>query len=233
MAPSPIPAPTAEPTLNVPKNNRFKAGFLAKKNNSSPIPSAPTASLPLSDNDKSPLRDIENSSFLNRPPSERPSRMPVRTSSGGYSSSPLSDNKDNWKADKDDAIKINSAMRRISGPHFGPGPSANSLRVHRRRSPTSASYGGSPSDNTMFTASQARRMVKSEKEMEAKPRVLSPRTIPVMKNTGQRRTTLGGDLRPRDISLTSRDAIRLSAMAAPNVERPPENIRPSSGETYW
>ena len=233
LATSPIPAPAVEQTLNVPKNNRFKTGFLSKKNNSSPIPSASTASLPLSDNDKSPLRDIENSSFLNRPPSERPSRMPVRTSSGGYSSSPLSDNKDNWKANKDDAIKITSAMRRISGPHFGQGPSANSLRVHRRRSPTSASYGGSPSDNTMFTASQARRMVKSEKEMEAKPRVLSPRTIPVMKNTGQRRTTLGGDLRPRDISLTSRDAIRLSAMAAPNVERPPENIHPSSGETYW
>lgn len=221
---SPLPPPP-EPTLNVPKNNRFKAGFLSKKNSSSPIPAPPSTSLPLSDSEKSPLRDIENSSFLNRPPTERPSRMPVRTSSGGYSSSPMSDSIDTWKANKDDAIKINSAMRRISsGGQFGPGASTNTLRVHRRRSPSSASYGGSPSENTMFTASQARRMVKGDKEPEAKPRVLSPRTIPVMKNTGQRRTTLGGDLRPRDISLTSRDAIRLSAMAAPSVERPPENL---------
>lgn len=221
---SPLPPPP-EPTLNVPKNNRFKAGFLSKKNSSSPIPAPPSTSLPLSDSEKSPLRDIENSSFLNRPPTERPSRMPVRTSSGGYSSSPMSDSNDTWKANKDDAIKINSAMRRISsGGQFGPGASTNTLRVHRRRSPNSASYGGSPSENTMFTASQARRMVKGDKEPEAKPRVLSPRTIPVMKNMGQRRTTLGGDLRPRDISLTNRDAIRLSAMAAPSVERPPENL---------
>lgn len=229
---SPLPPPP-EPTLNVPKNNRFKAGFLSKKNSSSPIAAPPSTSLPLSDSEKSPLRDIENSSFLNRPPTERPSRMPVRTSSGGYSSSPVSDSNDTWKANKDDAIKINSAMRRISsGGQFGPGASTNALRVHRRRSPTSASYGGSPSENTMFTASQARRMVKSDKEPEAKPRVLSPRTIPVMKNTGQRRTTLGGDLRPRDISLTSRDAIRLSTMAASSTERPSENFQPTGG-AYW
>lgn len=70
----------------------------------------------------------------------------------------------------------------------------------------------------MFTASQARRMVKSEKEMEAKPRVLSPHTLPVMKNTG-RRTTLGSDIRPRHVSLSSKDAHRLSVMATPSVDR--------------
>lgn len=76
----------------------------------------------------------------------------------------------------------------------------------------------------MFTAAQARRMGKGEKEFEVKPRVLSPRTIPVMKNTGQRRTTLGGELRGRDASFSNRDAIRLSAMAAPNIERPPDGV---------
>lgn len=211
---SPLPAPP-EPTLTIPKNNRFKAGFLSKKLSSSPIAPPPSTSLPVSDGEHSPLRNIENSSFLNRASIDRPSRIAVRTSSGGYSSSPISDNKESWKANKDDAIRISSAMRRISGGHFGAGSSANSLRVHRRRSPGSASYGSSPSENTMFTA-QARRMVKGEKEFDVKPGVLGPRALPIMKNTG-RRTTFGGDVRPRDISLTSRDAIRLSAMAAPNI----------------
>ncbi|KAF4213748.1 hypothetical protein CNMCM8980_008992 [Aspergillus fumigatiaffinis] len=226
---SPIPPPSNEPTLHVQKNNRFKAGFLSKKAGSSPVGPPPTSTLPLSDNENSPLRDIENSSFLNRSSLDRPSRIAVRTSSGSYSSSPLSDSRDSWKASKDDAIKITSAMRRISGGQFGSVASTNSLRIHRRRSPTSATYGSSPSENTMFTASQARRMVKSEKELDPKPRVLSPRTLPIMKSTSHRRTTFGGDIRPRDISLTSRDAIRLSTMAAPSIERPPETLYPSSG----
>lgn len=217
---SPVPVPT-ESNLNVQKNNsRFKAGFLSKRTGSSPLAPPPSSTLPLSDSDNSPLRDIEGSSFLNRASIERPSRIAVRSPSGNFSSSPVSENKDNWKSDKNEAIKINSAMRRISSGHFGPSASGNSLRVHRRRSPTSNTYGNSPSEN-MFTASQARRMVKSEKESEAKPRVLSPHTLPVMKNTG-RRTTLGGEVRPRHASLSSRDAIRLSAMAAPSVDHSTE-----------
>ncbi|KAF7592710.1 kinesin-like protein Klp5 [Aspergillus hancockii] len=215
---SPVPA-QSEPTLNIPKNNRFKAGFLSKKLSSSPIAPPPSTSLPVADGEHSPLRNIENTSFLNRASIDRPSRIAVRTSSGGYSS-PLTDSKESWKANKDDAIRISSAMRRISGGHFGAGASANALRVHRRRSPGSATYGSSPPENTMFTA-QARRMVKNEKEHDAKPGVLGPRTLPIMKNTG-RRTTFGGDIRPRDISLTSRDAIRLSAMATPNLQRSSE-----------
>ncbi|CAG8880092.1 unnamed protein product [Penicillium salamii] len=197
------PTGPVEPTLNVQKNNsRFQAGFLSKKNESSP------------------LRDIEGSSFMNRPAVERPSRIAVRSPSGNLLSSPVSENRDNWKSNKEDAIKINSAMRRMSSGRVTSGqhgtPSANALRVHRRRSPTAAAHGISPSDNHMFTASQARRMVKSEREHDAKPRVLSPHTLPVMKNTG-RRSTLG-DGRPRNVSLSSRDAIRLSAMAAPPAD---------------
>jgi kinesin family protein 18/19 len=224
-AASASPAPVgAEQTLSIPKNgSRFKAGFLSKKTSSSPLVPPPSTSLTMSDSESSPLREIEGSSFLNRP-----SRIAVRTPSGNYSSSPVSDSKEQWKSDKEDAIKINSAMRRISSGQY-PSSSANtnSLRVHRRRSPSSNSTtpsGSSPSENTMFTASQARRMVKSEKEFEAKPRVLSPRTLPIMKNTGggQRRTTLGGEIRSRDVSLTSRDAIRLSVMPTPGVDRSPE-----------
>jgi kinesin family protein 18/19 len=211
------PAEPAEPTLNVQKNSsRFKAGFLSKRAGSSPLAPPPSSTLPLTDRENSPLRDIEGSSFMNRSPMERPSRIAVRSPSGNFSSSPVSENKDNWKSDKEDAIKINSAMRRISSTHIGPS-TANSLRVHRRRSPTSGTYGSTPGENNMFTASQARRMVKSEREIDAKPRVLSPHTLPVMKNTA-RRTTLG-DVRPRNLSISSRDAIRLSAMAAPPTDR--------------
>lgn len=216
---SPTSAPQ-EGSLNIPKNNRFKAGFLSKKNSSSPVPQPPpSTSIPLSD-ENSPLRDIDNTSQLNRASIDRPSKIATRTSSGSYTGSPAPEGNDNWKADQEDAMKINSAMRRISG---GQGSASNSLRVQRRRSPNQRSpipsNGSSPSENTMFT-SQARRIGKGEKEFEAKPRVLSPRTIPVMKNSGQRRTTLGGELRSREVSFSNRDAARLSAMAAPNVERP-------------
>lgn len=227
---SPTSAPV-EATLNIPKNNRFKTGFLSKKNSSSPIPPPPSASIRLSDNENSPLRDIDNTSQLNRASIERPSKIAVRTSSGNYSSSPMSESTNNWKADREEAIRINSAMRRISGGQFGTGPSANTLRIHRRRSPSyrspTPSYGSSPNENTMFTASQARRMVKNEREFDPKPRVLSPRTIPVMKNTGQRRTTLSGELR-RESSFSNRDALRLSAMAAPTLNRP-DLIQNSAG----
>ena len=206
-------------TLNIPKNNRFKSGFLSKKNGSSPIPQPPSMSIPLSDNENSPLRDIDNSSQLNRASLDKPSKIAVRSPSGNHSS-PMSESTGNWKADKEEAIKINSAMRRTSGT--GAGPSANTLRVHRRRSPSyrspTPSYGTSPSENTMFTASQARRMGK-DRDFDPKPRVLSPRTIPVMKNSSQRRTTLGGEVR-RDASFSHRDALRLSAMATPHIERP-------------
>ncbi|KAL4875929.1 P-loop containing nucleoside triphosphate hydrolase protein [Aspergillus karnatakaensis] len=204
---SPIPTPSDQP-LSIPKNNRFKAGFLSKKVGSSPIPSPPTASLPLSDHN-SPLRDIENSSFLNRASAERPSRIAVRTSSSGtFSSSPLPENPGEWKASKDDVRRISTAMRRISIGSFGPGASATALRAHRRRSPSSTTYGSSPPENTMFTA-QARRIARGDKDAENKPAVLGPRSLPIMKN---RRTTFGGDIRPRDFSLTSRDAVRLSAI---------------------
>ncbi|KAL4873286.1 hypothetical protein BDV12DRAFT_192765 [Aspergillus spectabilis] len=203
---SPVPMASDQP-LSIPKNNRFKAGFLTKKAGSSPIPAPPTASLPLSDQN-SPLRDIENSSFLNRASAERPSRIAVRTSSGNYSSSPVPENRPEWNASKDDVRRISTAMRRISIGSFGPAASSTALRAHRRRSPSSTTYGSSPPESTMFTA-QARRIAKGDKEIENKPAVLGPRSLPIMKN---RRTTFGGDIRSRDFSLTSRDAVRLSAI---------------------
>ena len=219
---SPIPTPP-EPTLNIQKNNgRFKAGFLSKKTGGSPLAAPPSNSMAQPDRESTPLQDIENSSFLNRASNERPSRIAVRSSSGNFASSPLSESTskdESWKASKDDAFQISSAMRRISGSQPGHAVPGGSMRINRRRSPTATTLGSSPPENTMFTASQARRMVKREKNSDFRHSVLSPQTIPVMKNTG-RRVTLGGDLKSRDTSLTGRDAIRLSVAAAPRVSRP-------------
>ncbi|KAL1958434.1 hypothetical protein VTO42DRAFT_4535 [Malbranchea cinnamomea] len=195
---SPIPAPPDLPSLHVPKNNRFRAGFLSKKTNGSPQASS-VAKLPPSDNEQSPLRDIGNSSILNR----------------RLSGNSTSDGEDSWKASKQEAMEIKSAMRRISGTHTGTGTTI--CRVHRRRSPTGASLSSSPAnENAIFTASQARRMVKSDKEHDFKPSVLSPRTLPVTKVVGGRRTTLG-EPRSREVSLSSRDAsARLSGSSIPS-----------------
>ena len=216
---SPIPAPP-EPTMTLPKNsNRFKTGFLSKKSSSSPLGPAPSTSISLSGSEDSPLRSIENSSFLNSSYGERPSKIAVRSPSG----SPASygnDGVDNWKANKDDAIRISSTLRRISGGQQGQTSQANQKGVPRRRSPTSGSFGSPPPENTMFTASQARRM--GRKEHESRHSVLGARSVPVMKNSAQRRATLGGDFRSRDKNLTGRDAIRLSVVA-PRVNRPSVN----------
>ena len=213
-SPSSSPIPTPQPTLAVHKNNRFKTGFLAKKSSGSPV--APTlTSLSSSENEHSPLRDIENSGFGNRLSLEHEKRVSGIPMLGSNSSSPSSDTQGGWKANKGEAMKINSAMRRISGAHAGnQGSMAN--RNQRRRSPTAATSAGSPpSENAMFTASQARRMVKSDKEHSWKVSVLSPHTVPVMKANGQRRTTFG-DTRPKEGGVASREEIRISAAAIPS-----------------
>ncbi|OAX82615.1 hypothetical protein ACJ72_03040 [Emergomyces africanus] len=114
--------------------------------------------------------------------------------------------------DKSDAMTIHSAMRRISGAHQGGNLASMAAvnRVHRRRSPTAATSASPPneSSHSMFSASQARRMVKSEKEHDSRISVLSPRTVPIVKGNGQRRTTFGD---AKQIGLASREGIRLSS----------------------
>lgn len=211
---SPIPAP--QPNLAVPKNNRFKTGFLSKKTNGSPV--APTlGSLSSSDQEHSPLRDIENGSFKNRLSLEHEKRVSGIPTLG---SSPSSDTQSGWKANKGEAMKINSVMRRISGSHHTGNPTSNANRNQRRRSPTAASSGSPPGENAMFTASQARRMVKSDKEHDWKVSVLSPRTVPVMKANGQRRTTFG-DARPKDSGVS-----RVGATAAGGNSGPRGSLQP-------
>jgi kinesin family protein 18/19 len=136
-----------------------------------------------------PFKEIGNSSSLNR-----------RSLEGSFIGSPERD--EQWRPGKEEAIEIKTAMRRISNSHQAPANPAN--RAHRRRSP-SASMSSSPiNENAMFTASQARRMVKSEKEHDARVSVLSPRSIPISKTTNRDRRTPSVDLRPRDVSGSAR-----------------------------
>lgn len=195
------PVPSLEPTS---RHNRFKAGFLAKKSDGSPLP--PTITNFSSDSDHSPLRDIEPSKAANRSSlhyvENQNNDMLVNDSANNSGS----DFEDRWKANRSDAMHISAAIKRASSAAVSINPNN---RPNRRRSPTATSSGSPPNENTMFTASHARRMVKSEKENEWRTNVLSPRTAPVVKNGGQRRTTLG-DGRTKENGIVGREAVRLS-----------------------
>ncbi|KAL8850601.1 MAG: hypothetical protein Q9221_004471 [Calogaya cf. arnoldii] len=206
---SPIPA---QPTISQeakPKHNRFKAGFLAKKSDGSPLPPMTTSFS--SDSDYSPLREVDPSK------TNRSSLQQVRDATDEPSSKEDwsilgSDGEEPWTAKKTEAMQIKHAIKRSSS--IAPSSAHSANRQQRRRSPTGASAAGSPpNDNSMFTASHARRMVKAEKEDDWKLNVLSPRTAPVVKVAAQRRTTLG-DGRSKENGMASREGVRLSSIVS-------------------
>lgn len=203
---SPIPPPL-EPSMDVKsKSNRFKTGFLAKKTDGSPLP--PTITSFSSDSDHSPLRDIEPSTAGNRSSLQYVQNASnITPNDSGNNSS--SDGEDRWKTDRNDVMKVRSAIKRASS--VAPASTHLAARNQRRRSPNVTSAGSPPNENALFTASHARRMVKSEKENEWKANVLSPRTAPVVKGNGQRRTTLSGG-GPKESSTMGREAVRLSTV---------------------
>jgi kinesin family protein 18/19 len=184
---SPIPAPP-EPSIDIkPKINRFQAGFLSKKSDGSPPPTI--TNLSSSDTDQSPLRTIDPSTAGNRSSLHimQGAGDSTPTDSGNNSSSEAENT--SWQANRSDSEKIGMALKR-SGSVSRASNVHDSARAHRRRSPTAASMSGSPpNENNLFTASHARRMVKSEKESAFHSSVLSPRTAPVVKSN--RRTTIG------------------------------------------
>ena len=203
---SPIPAPP-KPLFEVkPKHNRFKTGFLAKKTDGSPLP--PTITSLSSDSDVSPLRDLEPSRAGNRSSLYQVQTNSDENTPNDSGNNSGSDQDDQWRADKYDAMKIRTALKRASS--ITPSVNGPAMRMQRRRSPTTASTGSPPNENAMFTASHARRMVKSEKENEWKASVLSPRTAPVVKGSNHRRMTMT-ETRPREPRPVSRDSsVRLS-----------------------
>ncbi|KAL8941925.1 MAG: hypothetical protein Q9216_001953 [Gyalolechia sp. 2 TL-2023] len=202
---SPIPAPPVTSQEVKPRHDRFKAGFLAKKSDGSPLP--PTITSFSSDSEYSPLRDIDPSK------ANRSSLHKVQNVSEDYGakengSHSGSDGEDPWKARTRDVMQIKHAIKRSSS--IVPSAAQPTNRQQRRRSPTGASAGSPPNDNNMFTASHARRMVKADKENDWKLNVLSPRTAPVVKTAAQRRTTVG-DGRPKDAGFGGREGARLSS----------------------
>jgi len=202
---SPIPAPPLTSLISKSKSNRFKAGFLAKKTDGSPLP--PTLTNFSSDSDHSPLRDLEPSKASNRSALHSVENAASDGSFNGGSQISSSDNEDKWKGDRNDAMRIRSALKRASSGAGGYlNTSSTAVRAQRRRSPTAATSGSPPGENATFTASHSRRMVKSEKENDWKPSVLSPRSAPVIKG---RRTTLG-EGRSKDLGLAGREAVRPS-----------------------
>ena len=210
---SPIPAPPVPSTEPKPKHNRFKAGFLAKKSDGSPL--ALTLTQLSSDSDTSPLREIEPSHAVNRSSLAYVQNINSEVTPFDSANSSSSDGEDKWNANKSDAMQIKTAIKRASAV----APSgANSINRHRRRSPTNTSSGSPPNENAMFTASHARRMVKSEKENDCKASILSPRTAPVVKSAASRRTTMG-ESRPREPGMIDRGPVRLSTAIAGSGEK--------------
>ena len=197
-----LPPPVARSEIK-PQSNRFRTGFLAKKSDGSPLPPSLTAFS--SDSDHSPLREVEPSKAGNRSSLQHVQTADSETASNDSAHNSGSDEEGRWKTSKTDAMHIRTAVKRASSIAPSNGYPMNR---QRRRSPTGTSAGSPPNEN-MFTASHARRMVKSDKENDLKASILSPRTAPVVKVASQRRTTFG-EGRPRESGLVGKEAVRLS-----------------------
>lgn len=158
-----------------------------------------------SDSDHSPLREIEpnkapyhrQSSSLNVVHTASSSEL-TSGHSGAWGSESDSDrgptksskHKPDFPLDPSESRKIRSALNtaaKRSSTSGGALVSNSVSRAHRRRSPTGSSSGSPPSEN-MFSASHARRMVRSS-DRGAFDSVLSPRTAPVNKHGAVRRMT--------------------------------------------
>ncbi|KAF2792832.1 kinesin family protein-like protein [Melanomma pulvis-pyrius CBS 109.77] len=201
---SPIPTPP-KPSMDLkPRSSRFQAGYLLKRADGSPGATITSFYSDSENSPLSPLREIGTNAV--RPSAPVMAAYPpisagsILAESGGNSSA-----SDEEKWDQADARKIGSAMKRRSSTNQG-----SMARAHRRRSPTAATATNSPNnENTLFSASAARRMVKSERDADFKNSVLSPRSAPIMKGAA-RRTTMAvtGEDQPRE-------AIRIGMKSAP------------------
>jgi kinesin family member 18/19 len=228
---SPIPI-APQPSMDLrPKSNRFQAGFLSKKPDGSP---PKFTGLSSSDSDQSPLRTIEPNKAAKRSTlqvMELASNDTTPSDSGHNSSD---GENASWQADASDSAKIARALRRASSIG-GRGSNVHSksdstTRTHRRsRSPTAATMAGSPpNENAMFTASHARRMVKSDKDLSFQTSVLSPRTAPVLKNG--RRTTIGEGRHGG--ALMAAHAVRLSGTVG-GTPKARESVAGVMGKGGW
>ena len=235
---SPIPAPP-EASMDIkPRNSRFQTGFLLKRPEGPSSPAPPTFTNPSlmkmdssSDSEISPLREME----VNRAPHLTSLRIMQSASSPDSTRMDCATNSsDSEKEDKNpasgdfevpldesDVRQVRHSLQKLKRASMGSAPSS-AARAARRRSPTGSSSGSPPSDGGMFSASQARRMVRSEKDMgDWKPSVLSPRTAPVIKGSARRTTLQTADERRvvRVSSVQPGSAGRSSVVGSKNVWR--------------
>lgn len=237
--PDSSPLPTA-PEIRKLGNGRFAAGFLAKKNDASPTSAPPVLTLGAfsSEDENSPLRELSaNSASFRVPrprissgsgiprssPKSRLSNEDVDVSSAG-SDHVGSDQEHSFLADRETAQEIKSAMkhRRASSLTGSTAASRRRDSVHRHRSPTASSPPPATStDAGIFSASHARRMVKSEREDSSRS-VLSPRTASITKgtaNSAMRRSTMDpGSGTPRE-SVPIRGHVRVSSIVPGSASR--------------
>lgn len=206
---SPVPPPPVTSLDIRNKGNRFLTGFLAKKPDNSNPASLKVNTL-TSDSEHSPLRDLEPDQASNQgsiqtgAPETSADMLPE--GSGSNSSSDSEQNA--WKADRADAMKIKSVIKRASSSALNSfGATGNGGRPHRRRSPGGATS-SPPNETALFTASHARRMVKGDKENVS---VLSPRTVAPISKSSSRRMTLG-----EGRSNASREAARIAGLVGSN-----------------
>ncbi|OCK77764.1 kinesin family protein-like protein [Lepidopterella palustris CBS 459.81] len=209
---SPLPIPP-ETSLDIskPRSSRFQTGFLSKRSDGSPAPPILTAFS--SDSDQSPLREMSANTAPHRSSLHHVDTAPVSSdvtpadSCGNSSSS----DEDKWTMDQSDVSKIRSAIKRTSSANQG--SFAHMNRTQRRRSPTAATSCSPPSETALFTASHARRMVKSERDGEWRTSVLSPRTAPVLKGAARRTTMAAVEDRAREGSALRNGPVRLSSIS--------------------
>ena len=218
---SPIPPPPQPASDLKSKSGRFETGFLAKRGDGSPAPRASLAGEAISFS-PSPLSEIAGNSAghlgrssLNQMHSAHQESIHEDVENASSSSD---DSEKPWQEDKEQARRISSAikLKRTSSVGHSTG---GIRREHRRRSP-SAAIAGSPPPDGLFTASQARRMVKSDKGEDWKSSVLSPRSAPIMKGTvasNARRTTLTNEGGAREGSAMKSAPIRISVAGRPST----------------
>ena len=227
---SSAPMPSSE-IRKAAAGGRFAAGFLSKKNDTSPAPAPPTLSLGnfSSEDETSPLREMAANSapHHNRASpcdNAESSTAASDTENDAGSTTSSSDVEKSFTGSKEDAQKIRSAMKlkrssSVGGSGNGGNTAPRSSRdsVHGRRSPTATSPPpeGPGNGNSIFSASHARRMVKSDRE-EALRSVLSPRTAPVTKGSGPipvRRSMMEGTGTPRE-GVAARGPMRQSTIGS-------------------
>jgi kinesin family protein 18/19 len=195
---SPIPSPP-KASVDLKRSGRFALGALSKKSDGSPAP--PMMHTFSSDSDNtSPLREIGNNTV------RKTSLNVVENAASPEKGNSSSSEEEKWTGS--DARQIGSVLKRRSSTNQGSVPIS---RAQRRRSPT-ATASSPPNENSMFSASAARRMVKNNHEADWKSSVLSPRTTPIMKGPARRTTmAITGEDRPREPASLNRAPVRISS----------------------